>query len=109
MKREQLVKLLEMMGSDHDGEALNAARKAHSLVRSSGKTWDNYISDNELQIRALILDVHKRMYRLEKYDQKFFLDVRERYFAGTLTDADIRRVAFYKDLTAPALDDDIPF
>jgi hypothetical protein len=34
-----LARLLGMMGSDHDGEALNAARMADRLVRKHGVTW----------------------------------------------------------------------
>lgn len=34
-----LSKLLGMVGSDHDGEALAAARKADALVRGRGRTW----------------------------------------------------------------------
>ncbi len=40
----RLVKLLGMLGSQHDGEALAAARKAHALVRDSGHTWAELVS-----------------------------------------------------------------
>lgn len=36
---ERLAKLLGMVGSDHGGEALNAARLANRLVRDAGITW----------------------------------------------------------------------
>jgi len=36
---ERLVKLCGLIGSAHDGEALNAARKAHELLRRNGATW----------------------------------------------------------------------
>ena len=39
LDRELLEKLLAMIGSDHDGEALAAARKADALVKRSGLTW----------------------------------------------------------------------
>jgi hypothetical protein len=35
----RLARLLGMLGSDHDGEALNAARMADRLVREAGVTW----------------------------------------------------------------------
>lgn len=35
----RLAKLLEMLDSGHDGEALAAARKAHQLVRAAGLRW----------------------------------------------------------------------
>ncbi len=39
LNRQQLAKILELMGSAHDGEALAAARRAHMLVKNSGTTW----------------------------------------------------------------------
>jgi hypothetical protein len=36
---DRLAKLLGMLGSDHDGEVLNAARAADRLVRASGLRW----------------------------------------------------------------------
>ena len=36
---QTLSKLLGMLGSNHDGEALSAARKAHELVKRCGATW----------------------------------------------------------------------
>lgn len=40
---ERLIKLLGMIGSDHDGEALNAARLADKLLRDAGMTWADVI------------------------------------------------------------------
>ena len=34
-----LAKILGLIGSNHDAEALAAARKAHALVRAKGTTW----------------------------------------------------------------------
>jgi hypothetical protein len=34
-----LSKLLGLTGSAHDGEVINAARKAHELVKAKGATW----------------------------------------------------------------------
>ncbi len=42
----RLIKLLGMIGSEHDGEALNAARLADRLVRENGLTWENIIDLN---------------------------------------------------------------
>ena len=42
--RTRLAKLLEMTGSPHDGEALNAARMAHNLVRGLKLTWEQAIN-----------------------------------------------------------------
>lgn len=47
--RERLVKLLGLMGSDHDGECLNAARKAEKLRKKLGLTWDDLIVPAQLQ------------------------------------------------------------
>lgn len=37
--RSMLAKLLGLVGSNHDGEALSAARKAHALLKAKGATW----------------------------------------------------------------------
>lgn len=37
--RSTIAKLLGLVGSHHDGEALSAARKAHELLRAKGGTW----------------------------------------------------------------------
>ena len=36
---DRLAKLLGMIGSQHDGEALAAARKAHQCLHQLGLTW----------------------------------------------------------------------
>jgi hypothetical protein len=41
---ERLARLLGMIGSAHDGEALNAARMADQLVRQRGLTWPDIIT-----------------------------------------------------------------
>jgi hypothetical protein len=42
--RLRLSRLLGMLGSAHDGEALNAARLADKLVRGAGLTWHEVLS-----------------------------------------------------------------
>ncbi len=39
INRQQLAKILELMGSSHDGEALAAARRADALIKASGQDW----------------------------------------------------------------------
>jgi hypothetical protein len=39
LDRERLSKLLGMLGSEHDGEALAAARQAERLRAEAGLTW----------------------------------------------------------------------
>ena len=39
----RLTRLLGMLGSEHDGEVLNAARLAHRLINQSGSTWAEVI------------------------------------------------------------------
>jgi len=47
---DRLAKLLGMMGSAHDGKALNAARAADKLVRDAGLTWPDIIASSALPI-----------------------------------------------------------
>lgn len=41
--KELLVKCLEMTGSDQDGEALAAIRKANTLLKKLGKRWTDVV------------------------------------------------------------------
>jgi hypothetical protein len=42
--RNRLTQLLGMLGSDHDGEVVNAGRLATRLVRSAGLTWNDVVA-----------------------------------------------------------------
>lgn len=42
--RATLAKVLEVLASDHDGEALTAARLASAIVRDAGLAWDEVIA-----------------------------------------------------------------
>jgi hypothetical protein len=44
---ERLVKLLGMLGSNHDGERAAAALKANALVREHGLVWSDVIPTAE--------------------------------------------------------------
>ena len=46
---ERLVKLLGMLGSNHDGERAAAALKANELVREHGLVWSDVIPTLEQQ------------------------------------------------------------
>lgn len=43
-QRTLLVKVLGMTGSEHDGEALAAVRKAHGIISAAGLSWDSVIA-----------------------------------------------------------------
>jgi hypothetical protein len=44
--RATLAKVLEILGSDHAGEALAAAKLASTMVREAGLTWDEVLSQD---------------------------------------------------------------
>jgi hypothetical protein len=44
--RERLMKLIAMVGSDHDGEVVNAARAADKLLRQNKTTWHDLLAPN---------------------------------------------------------------
>ncbi|GGF41302.1 hypothetical protein GCM10011611_54630 [Aliidongia dinghuensis] len=45
--RDRLVKLLGMLGSAHDGEVLNAARRIDAMVRAGGRGWNELLGPAE--------------------------------------------------------------
>jgi hypothetical protein len=50
--RNRLVKLLGMMGSSHDGEALAAARLAERLRAAAGMTWAEIVKSKSSSLRS---------------------------------------------------------
>lgn len=42
-EEQTLIKLLGMLGSEHDGEVLNAARQIERKRRQMGKTWEELL------------------------------------------------------------------
>jgi hypothetical protein len=110
-ERERLIRLLEMIDSNQDGEALNAAKKAHQLVRAKGKTWHECIRRTiEFQeVCDIFLSVDRRLGDLRKQDQQSFLEIRQRYFEDKLSEGDFRQVKYYKTLLDEIPDDPLPF
>lgn len=45
---DKLVKVLGMLGSDHDGEVAAAGRRANAMIRNAGLTWGDVISSRTL-------------------------------------------------------------
>jgi hypothetical protein len=44
----RLVKVLGMLGSDHDGEVAVAGRQANTMVKRAGLTWGDVIAPTKL-------------------------------------------------------------
>jgi hypothetical protein len=44
LDRERLARVLGMLGSEHDGEALAAARQAERLRATAGVTWHDIVA-----------------------------------------------------------------
>jgi hypothetical protein len=44
----KLVKILGMLGSDHDGECIAAARQATRLIKSYNATWERVLAPPQL-------------------------------------------------------------
>jgi len=51
--RERLIKLLGLLGSDHNGEIASAGRMADGLIKDAGVTWAEVIAPDTVQ-RELI-------------------------------------------------------
>ena len=56
LDRERLARVLGLMGSSHDGEALAAARKACALIRVAGLTWPEILTGRAPQRPGLAAD-----------------------------------------------------
>jgi len=75
----KLAKLLAMLGSSHDGEALTAARKAQEMVKASGTTWQEVLGlENtnqdpapDIPHHAVALELLKASAMLTAFERKF--------------------------------------
>jgi hypothetical protein len=80
--RGKLVAVLGMMGSDHDGEALAAARAAERLRRQIGATWSDLLQAPEPPpVREGwrdVLSACRASDKLSEWEQRF-LDVLSAY------------------------------
>jgi hypothetical protein len=75
---ERLVKLLGMIGSIHDGEALNAARLADRLVREAGLTWTDVIGTvpaTQLDVIEVVSEIYRSGVALSYTEGKFLRGV----------------------------------
>jgi hypothetical protein len=85
LDRERLAKLLGMLGNEHDGEVITAARSADAFVRRAGLTWRDVVAANDAQprldpvgfgvaneIRFCLLHRH----RLTAWEQNFLASIR---------------------------------
>ena len=52
LDRDRLRKLLALLGSDHDGEVLAAARRIDALIKAAGTDWPALIPDPPAPPRA---------------------------------------------------------
>ncbi len=47
LNREDVIGLLQKLGSEHDAEALEAARQVHAQVTDAGLSWEELLVDDE--------------------------------------------------------------
>src|SRR5215831_19632090 len=68
--RGRLIKLLGLLGSDHNGEIAAAGRLADALIRDAGVTWADVIAPETVQrelidaLRAENEELREKVYRL---------------------------------------------
>jgi hypothetical protein len=68
LDRDRLRKLLAMLGSDQDGEVLNAARLIDASIKASGASWQALIPDGPEPLRV------PNMADLDRLDQLLACD-----------------------------------
>ena len=58
INRNRLIKLLGLTGSEHDGEALSAMRKANALMRDANVDWNDLLQPfDQLQVAIAAAEV----------------------------------------------------
>lgn len=58
LDRERLAKILAMTTSTHDGEALNAIRKANEMIKGEKLTWDEVL----VQVTGTVINIKTTRY-----------------------------------------------
>ena len=77
---QKLAKLLGLVGSDHDGEALSAARKAHQFITSKGATWHDAFGVSETVAPApahcnIATDLLRHKTHLTDFERRFLIGI----------------------------------
>jgi hypothetical protein len=79
---DRLAKLCGLFSSDHDGEALSAARKADRLLRDQGLRWQDIIlTEDQAAVRRLdpvenqIEFALANINRLRQWERGFIYDI----------------------------------
>lgn len=78
---DRLAHLLGMLGSRFDGEALNAGRLAHRLVRSAGSTWPEVLKrcttswESPRDTSEALMLCERWAYRLTDWERNFIASV----------------------------------
>jgi hypothetical protein len=84
LDRARLARVLEMIGSSFDGEALVAARRAHTLVKAAGLSWESVLSapaetSNRWTEPSTVRDAIDRCIEFDEYLTEW-----ERAFIGSI-------------------------
>ena len=86
--RERLIKLLGLLGSDHDGEIVAAGRMADALIRDAGVTWADVIAPETVQrelidaLRAENEELRENVHRLSVQKNELALATRVTVYQG---------------------------
>jgi hypothetical protein len=77
---QKLAKLLGMIGSHHDCEALSAARKAHQFITSKGATWHDAFGVAEVAAPSpahhnLATDLLRHKAYLTDFERRFLIGI----------------------------------
>ncbi len=68
LDRGKLTKLLSLLSSNHDGEVLNAGRKASRLVKQAGLSWETLLGQPPKPTTTTVTAVEPDQDLLEKIE-----------------------------------------
>ena len=97
VSRAKLAAVLGMMGSDHDGEVLSAARTAERLRRATNLTWSQLLigpdAGADLPWRELLDMARSRPELLSQWDRQFLTSIATQRTLSIKQQAVLRRIA----------------
>ncbi|WP_376958016.1 hypothetical protein ABNQ39_13255 [Azospirillum sp. A26] len=103
---DRLAKLLGMLGSNADGEVLNAGRSASEMIKKSNLQWSDILnkpSSEDESIKNRLMLINRMIHFWPAVDQEAFSQLRERYFQGEMEYSDQRRLSYFFELASPTI------
>ena len=89
LERDEVIKLLESLGSERDEDVLEAARRVHAQVSAAGMSWEDLLIPEDVDLETDDTEESEEVYEsLEPEDQDLEAEAAERVGEASETNAE---------------------